>query len=54
MLQQVQVKTNMEEQCHINSCCIHVLIGSTVDIHLQVSKFFFFFPFKIKLDCYTK
>lgn len=53
MLQQVQVKTNMEEQCHINSCCINVPSGSTVDIHLQVSKFLFF-PFKLKLDCYTK
>lgn len=42
----VQVKkTNMEEQCHVNSC--------TVGKHcLQVSKSFFF-SF-IKLDCYTK
>lgn len=30
----VQVKkTNMEEQCHVNSCCTHVLWGSTVYIH---------------------
>lgn len=46
----VQVKkTNMEEQCHVNSCtvgkhCLHTL---------KSIKILFFFPF-IKLDCYTK